>query len=452
MASKTGKIAILGFGREGKSVLKFLKKPPQFHGADIVVLDKKLDKNYLKNLQQFDLIFRSPGVPYNLPELARARRKGVRFSSATTLFFENSPTKNIIGITGTKGKGTTCTLLYEILKKAGLDAHLAGNIGKSALDILPKLNRNSWVVLELSSFQLQDLKKSPRIAIVLDVFPDHQDAHLSLREYYEAKTGISKYQKHGDKIFFFASSPKSRSIAQESPGKKIAVSETGFGLFGAADLKIPGHHNFKNAIMAATVSKSLGVSNKIILKTIKSFHGIEHRLEFVRTTKMKWPSQPNNPKQYPGILKYLSISFWNDSASTNPHTSAAAIKAFPGQMKILIAGGQDKGLDYAPLAKSLRGPNTPLVVLYGENKRKIAKAISRIKGPALSEARQRRQGSRAKLVDNLRQAVRIAYLKAKSYKLKAVVILFSPGAASFDQFQNYADRGKRFKKIVKELK
>src|SRR3989344_3124156 len=221
------KLAILGFGREGKSTLKFLKKSPQFRGAKIEILDKKFDRNYLKNLRRFELIFRSPGIPYNLPELVKARRAGVKFSSATKLFFGrlrgitlrqaqgNYRQKGgpiIVGVTGTKGKGTTSTLLYKILKNAGFDVRLAGNIGKPALDLLPKISGNlrsrrrksssTFVILELSSFQLQDLEKSPPIAVILDVFPDHQDAHRNLREYYEVKTNIARYQKKGDKIFY----------------------------------------------------------------------------------------------------------------------------------------------------------------------------------------------------------------------------------------------------------
>ena len=201
-------IAILGFGREGKSTLKFLKKSPSFKNAQISVLDKKTGKNYLKKLLNFDFVFRSPGVPYNLPEIQKAIKNGVKFSSATALFFdETKKRKNvkIIGITGTKGKGTTSTLLYKILKACGKprtrasslrgrNVLLAGNIGKSPLDLIPKLKNNSIIILELSSFQLQDLKKSPDIAIILNIFPDHMDSHKTFSEYINAKSSISKFQ------------------------------------------------------------------------------------------------------------------------------------------------------------------------------------------------------------------------------------------------------------------
>ena len=178
------KIAILGFGREGQSVFKFIKKDKEYKNSEFFILDKNkntktpknvkcyLGEDYLKNLKEFDTVFRSPGVPYNLTEIQRAISKGVIFKSVTSLFFERAKGR-IIGVTGTKGKGTTSTLLYKILKNCGHDVYLAGNIGKPAIEILPKLKKNSITILELSSFQLQDLKKSPQISLLLDIFPDH---------------------------------------------------------------------------------------------------------------------------------------------------------------------------------------------------------------------------------------------------------------------------------------
>ncbi len=441
------RIAILGFGREGRSVLKFLKRSPDYRGAEIKILDKKINKNYLKNLERFDLIFRSPGIPYNLPELQKARRAGVKLSSATKLFFEHFPRKNIVGITGTKGKGTAATILYKILKAARKRVFLAGNIGRPALGAPGGTNKKSIAILELSSFQLQDLETSPHIAAVLDVFPDHQDAHLNLREYYEAKTSIARHQKPGDKIFFFQNHHLSKWVASKGGGKKITVDpsttlrtgETKSKLFGPADLTMPGYHNFKNAVMAAAVAKTLGVPDRTIVKTVKNFRGLEHRLEFVRKIMARQARHKNKS----------AIYFYNDSASTNPQTTIAAVKAFPGARKILIAGGYDKGLDYKPLARALKNSGTELVILMGENKKKIAKAIKR------QETGDKRQEYAIVFVKNLGEAVKKAYKYALSLvacHLSPVAIVFSPGAASFDMFKNYADRGRQFKKIVKSLK
>ncbi len=430
------KIAILGFAREGRSVLEFLKKDKEFKGAEIFIVDKKstiklprgyraqLGKNYLKHLEEFDVIFRSPGIPYLLPEIQKAKKQGVEISSATNLFFERCPGM-IIGITGTKGKGTTSTLLFKILKASGKKVFLAGNIGKPALDILPKIDKKSIVIFELSSFQLQDLKKSPHIAAVLDIFPDHLDAHKNLEEYYDAKANIGRYQKSGDKIFFFKNSALSNKVAGQGKGKKIAVDEKSFKLFPPNDLFVKGSHNFKNAVVAATIAKNLGVPEKIILKSVFKFKGTEHRIELARKI----------------IKNGKTIYFYNDSASTNPQTAAAAIKAFPNENKILIAGGQDKNLDYKPLAEALKNSKTNLVILFGENKNKIRKAINR-------------SGVPVKVVKTMKEAVMTAYRQATNYQLLTANcnILLSPAATSFDMFENYADRGKKFKKIVKQLK
>jgi len=415
----TMKIAILGFGREGKSTLKFLKKiSPR---TNIKILDRKFDKNYLKNLGDFDIVYRTPGVPYNLPEIQKAVKSGVKFSSATKLFFDEAEKIGckVIGITGTKGKGTTATLLYKILKacpEQGRRVFLAGNIGTSVLEIIPKLKKNSIAILELSSFQLQDLKKSPDIAVILDIFPDHLDAHKNIKEYFRAKSAISKFQNKNDKIFYFNDNGYSKLIAQKSRGKKIPVSTQNFKLFKPEDLKMPGEHNFKNAVMATRVALSLGCPKEKIIKVVKNFRGNEHRLELAR--------------------KIGEINFYNDSASTNPQTAAAAIRAFK-EPKILIAGGKDKGLNYSPLSQALKNSNTKLVILFGENKNKIIKAI-RFKNKDL----------RIIKVENLKQAVQFAYKFAKSL----VAVIFSPASASFDMFKDYADRGKKFKELVKGLK
>jgi UDP-N-acetylmuramoylalanine--D-glutamate ligase len=441
------KIAILGFGREGQSLLKFLKKNPVYPDAEIQIRDKKLDKNYLKDLERFDLIFRSPGIPYTLKEITRARQRGAVISSATKLFFEKSRERGvkIIGITGSKGKTTTATLLYRMLRAGGKRVFLAGNIGKSPLDILPQLRKNDWVVLELSSFQLQDMTTSPQIAVILEIFPEHQDIHKSVKEYYAAKAAIARYQNKKDLVFFFKHNPVSRKIAFAGKGKKIGVAEKGFNIFSASDLKTPGKHTFLNAVMAARVAEKLKVKPQTIRRVVKTFRGVEHRLELVRSLRLPDSNLKASPK--PSAKRHFKrrgkiavwerqIKFYNDSASTNPQTTAAAVKAFSTAPLILIAGGYDKGLDYKPLAKALKNSQTQMVILYGQNKKKIYQAL-------------RPAGVPTKLLPDLKSAVNLAYQAAK--KSAAEIVLFSPGAASFDQFKNYADRGRRFKQIVKAL-
>ena len=196
---------------------------------------------------------------------------------------------------------------------------------------------------------------------------------------------------------------------------------------------MPGAHNLKNAIMAITVAKNLGIPDKIIFKTIKNFRGLEHRLELIKTIHI------NQSNQY----KSAFIKFYNDSASTNPQTAAAAIHAFPNQPKILIAGGKNKNLNYSPLAQALKNSNTKLVILFGENKDKIRKVISK-QELVIGE------------VTNLNQAVRLAYKTAKKLinlkTCKLINIILSPASASFDMFKDYKDRGEKFKELVNSLK
>ena len=400
------KIAILGFGQEGKAVLRFLKKTqPKLRP---VILDKKRDPKYLSRLKDFDLIYRSPGVPYTLPQIQKAIKSGVKFSSATDLFFTQAK-GTIIGVTGTKGKSTTTTLIYKVLKNAGRDAYLGGNIGKPAIELLPKLKKNSITVLELSSFQLQDLKHSPRVAIILDIFPDHLDAHQSFKEYFEAKKSITKFQKSKDLVFYFSNNKHAKLIADKSKGKKIPVSPD----VQIPEIRILGPHNRKNIAMVIAVAKQFKIPQKTILETLKSFSGLPHRLKLVRTVK--------------------GVKFYNDSASTNPETTAAAIMSFPNHPKIIIMGGKDKKLDYEPVAEAAYAENIKLAVLFGENKKKIHLALDKV--------------AKTKTAKDLKSAVKIARGATKS----GDIIIFSPGAASFDMFENYKTRGKEFERIVKKI-
>ena len=201
-----------------ESIFQFLKKSPSYKGSKITILDVARNKKYLNGLEKYDIIFRSPGVPYLLSEIQAAIKHGCHVTSATKLFFSLCPGK-IIGITGTKGKGTTSTMLYEILRGAGKKVVLAGNIGTPMLDVLPRITKSTLVILELSSFQLQDLEVSPSIAAIVEMFPDHLDVHKNMQEYVEAKTNISRYQSQSDAIFYFATDSMAKKMAFASKGK-----------------------------------------------------------------------------------------------------------------------------------------------------------------------------------------------------------------------------------------
>ncbi len=422
------RVAILGFSREGISTLRFLRKQKVVFGLpqkdiEYWVLDYKTDlkiptgihsktgKGYLDSLKEFDIIIRSPGIPYNRQELKTARKAGVQMTSLTKIFFEYCPAK-IIGITGTKGKGTTATILYQILKASKKDVYLVGNIGTPALDLLPKIKKSSLVVFELSSFQLQDLETSPHIAIVLGIAPDHLDAHKNFKEYVQAKSHIASFQKKTDWVFYDSRNKYAQLIANKSSGHKVSIGSEINPLLSPSDLYLPAPHLIHNASLAVAVAQKLGCSETTIKKAVRKFRGYEHRLELVD--------------------KINSVSFYNDSASANPLATIAAIKAFKEPI-IIIAGGKDRNLDYRPMAKAMDRPPVKLIILIGENKKKIQEHIK--KTPTLTAS-------------SLKKAVEIAAKKSE----KNNVVLLSPGSASFDMFKNYEDRGQQFKATVKSLR
>ncbi len=280
---------------------------------------------------------------------------------------------------------------------------LAGNIGKSPLEILPKVTKSTIVILELSSFQLWDLTKSPATAVITDIFPDHQDVHAGMKDYLGAKANIAKFQKKSDTIFYFRSNALAKKLARNGSGKKIPVD--------APDTLE------KNRILAATVAKHLGCPDRIIDRTIKTIKGLEHRLELVRS--------------------HGGIRYYDDSASTNPNTTAAAVNSF-NEPLILIAGGKDKNLDYKPLAQAIKkSGQVRLLILIGENKEKISRSVGK-------------SGVEIRTTSDLVAATQLAQNRALTNR--ASVVLFSPGAASFDMFTDYADRGAQFKKIVRNIK
>jgi len=438
MNSATHRVGIIGFGKEGRSLFNYLKKSKKYKNSDFWILDKnpkieipkntnsQTGKSYLKNLDKFDTLFRSPGAHFLLKEIQHAKKKGVKIESATKLFFEEIPKKKIIGVTGSKGKGTTATLIHKMLKASGKKVILAGNIGIPMTDTIQKAKNTDYIVLELSSFQLQDLNTSPHIAVILDMFPEHLDVHKNINEYLNAKTNIYSHQTKDDKTFYFKNNSLTKKIASYGKGKKIGIT--------------PKENNLtKNFDIASAVAESLGVKKKTIKSVLKNFKGRPHRLEVV--------------------LVKNNITYINDSAATNPEATSAAMRTltenqkqetkgksfksavFSSKSLILIAGGSDKRLDYAPLSKTIqKEKSVKLVILYGENKNKIEKSIQ--------ESRKKIKISKSK---NLKEAFKAANAFAKKSK-ENTTILLSPASASFDQFKNYEDRGNQFKKLVMDLK
>ena len=427
------KAAVLGLGVEGKDLARFLVS----RGALVTIFDQKnkneLDledidvkrvrfvtgEKYLSgDFGQYDVIYRSPGVYRYKKELVRAEKSGVEISSALKLFMDLCPAR-VIGVTGTKGKGTTSTLIYEILKADGRDAYLVGNIGVPYLGILDKLNANSWVVMELSSFQLIDLTKSPHIGVVLNITKDHLDWHKALTEYIDAKKNIVRYQDGEDFAVINKDYKVSRSFGKDAGGDVVYFSGRDIlKIFDPNKFKLRGEHNWENIAAAASACKAVGISEKVIKRAVYAFGGLEHRLEFV--------------------VKHGGVSFYNDSFSTNPEPAIAAVKSFSEPITIIL-GGYDKGLDYGNLGLVIsKKENVKNVVLIGDTADKIKKALLKAKY----------KGSLVELGKaGMREIVNVAFENTP----KGGVVILSPASASFDMFADYKERGKKFKEEVKRL-
>lgn len=469
-------VAIIGFGVEGRAVAEYLLRHDS--AAKITICDQRkigseelgalapkvrlqCGKEYLKDLPRFDSIYRSPGVLLSTPELVRVREK---VTSLTKLFFEKCPCP-IVGVTGTKGKGTTTTLLAQMLREAKGKVYVGGNIGVSPTDFLDKLTPQDTVVLELSSFQLEDMDCSPHVAVVLGITPDHQDHHVSFEEYVAAKKNIVAHQQKGDVAILDGDDATSTSFAKIATGArgtharmrlfstKKEVADGGFIKVGSLILKdgstgtivgdanergLIGPHNLKNILAAACAAQTLGVPVEVIEHVIRTCKGLPHRLEFVGTLN--------------------SARFYNDSASTNPETTIAAIRSFDAPT-ILIAGGSEKNLDCTNLGQAIATHlNVKTVVLMGQTAARIEKSIEEavVAEDARIVAAIRKTGRdvphRAqKLEIIMAEGYEEAFMVAKVLAQPGDIVLLSPGCASFDMFKNYAQRGDIFRDFVKSM-
>jgi len=452
---KKDKIAILGFGLEGRAVLDYLIAH-DFH--EITVCDQnveledempdgvsvRLGPHYLDNLSDFDIIFRSPGIKYLDSKVQAAKAAGAKVTSSTAFFLENAKC-DVIGVTGTKGKGTTCTLIYEILKKAGKDAYLGGNIGSPAISFLSEISDDSLVVLELSSFQLQDLEISPKYAVLLNTTTDHLDYHADRNEYLAAKESLLSHQdkdsiavlnKDYEYISHYESLVKGKKllVSREEKvenGAYVMGDEIYYSVDGKSEdivdveeIALIGSHNLENIMPAIVICKELGVDDDDIEDVVEEFEGLPHRLEFVKEVN--------------------GVKYYNDSFSTTAETSMAAVDSFD-EDTILIAGGYDKGLDYEQWAlKILTKPSLKTVILIGDTAEMMEQAITEAE-EKLGEA----EGSPTKVLrrPDLEEAVLEAFALAEA----GGVVVMSPAAASFDQFENYKKRGEAFRAAVKKL-
>lgn len=412
------KIAILGYGKEGQSAEKFFQTLPE--PAEIQIFDH-FDPAQLDQIDfsDFDLVMRSPSVP---------PREG--WSSTTKYFFAHCPCK-IIGITGTKGKGTTCSMVTAILQALGQTTWLVGNIGTPALDTLNKIQPQDVVIYELSSFQLWDLDRSPQIAGILRVEPDHLNVHGNFENYTNAKANITRWQRPTDTCVYYAPNPESTKIADLSAGQHLAypITDRPPLLEHVLDsLTLPGAHNRENAEAALLISASffnldlkdfLAKYQQLVKKALHNFHGLPHRLEFLRELN--------------------GVSYYDDTFSTTPPALQVALQAFPGRALVPIIGGRDKtgNADLPEIAQMIiNAPGLIRAVLIGESGHELAKILP---------------DDKYLVADSLLAAVDIARQIAESETSGHPVVLMSPTAASFDMFKNEFDRGEQYQQLIRAL-
>ncbi len=431
------KVAILGFGSEGRAAAKYWHSL----GHKITVCDgdssldiplayrKKLGTNHLANLGNFDLLIRSPGIhPLSLTADGNHQLLD-QVWSGTNEFLLASPTTNVIGVTGTKGKGTTATLISRMLEAMGERVHLGGNIGIPALVLLSNhITPSDWVVLELSSFQLIDLKHSPRIGVCLMVEPEHQDWHQSLDEYTDAKKNIFRWQTEGSKAIYLGSNTTSKEIASVGVGEKIpyylppgSYIDGGSVIMGntlicpADVIKLVGEHNWQNVCAAVTTAWQVKKDREALRGAIAAFAGLPFRLELRG--------------------KVDGIEYYNDSFSSQPDSTIAAIRAIK-QPKVLIVGGFDRGLDLSKLTKEIKKNSGSIrkLIIIGSVAQGLTASLDK-------------EGFSDYYVDNGKDMKNIVN-KAKSYSLPGDAVVLSPGFPSFDMFKNFEERGKRFNEAI----
>ncbi len=419
------KLAILGYGVEGQSVEKYFKTHPYedtpANEIDITVFDNFDDSKLSElELENFDVVFRSPSVRLH-PEIK------TNWDSITNYFFRHCAAR-IIGVTGTKGKGTTCTMAAALLESLGEKVHIVGNIGRPALEELDKIKKDDVVVYELSSFQLWDLKKSPTVSVVLRIEPDHLDVHKDFDDYLNAKSNIVKHQGEEDTAIYYLDNSCSVNIGKSGKGKSLSYPlDISKELLEILDsLNVPGAHNRENAEAA--------------LLAVYTYENPDSNLEeFLRANLSNFKTALSNYVSLPHHLEFVrelnGVKYYDDNFASAFPALDVAISAFGTQPVVIIAGGKDRGLDLSKVKDRLASAgNIVKVILIGETKEKLATGMPK---------------NRCILADDLKTAVETAQQIAEE---KSAYVIMSPGAPSFDMFKNFKDRGEKFQKIVKGLK
>ena len=448
------KVAVIGLGVSNIPLIDYLHDlksdvtvfdSREIDDIDKAVVDKIVNygmsfsfgSRYLEKLVGFEIIFRSPSCLPTVPELAKEIERGAIVTTEVEMVLELAPCK-VIGVTGSDGKTTTTTLINEILTEGGHRTFLGGNIGTPLFTKIEEMMPEDIVVLELSSFQLMNMKISPNISVITNITPNHLNIHTDMEEYVEAKKNIFKHQDENGLVILNYDNEITRSCFEEAKGKavffgsknridegyfvdtedgKIKLCENGLRkhVFDTKKMLLRGVHNFENASCAIIATKEF-VTPDVVERVLTTFKGVEHRLELVKETSNR-------------------VKWYNDSVSSSPTRTIAGLNAFTFKNIVLIAGGYDKNLDYDVIGKPIID-NCKAVVLLGQTSDKIEAAV---------------KNQDAEFPVYKTSSLEEAIKTAESLTIKGDIVLFSPASASFDMFKNFADRGEKFKKLVLEI-
>ncbi len=446
---KNKRVLVVGLGKSGLSAARFLKK----RGARVTVSDARpatliaelptlLDEGFmveagshgLLTFRRQDLIVVSPGVPMSTPELSQVRAMGMRIIGELELGAEFLQGESI-GITGSNGKTTTTTLIGEILAASGRKTLVGGNIGRPVTDLAEESTPETWSVLEVSSFQLETVETfKPRIALVLNITPDHLDRHGSFEAYAAAKARITEFQTPGDFLVLNAEDVKTQMVAAKTKAQiywfsaKRQIKQGAFAhgesifflakegakpepIMPVAEIPLAGAHNVENVLAAICAAKLAGVETSTVRAAVAAFKAVEHRLEFIRELD--------------------GVRYYNDSKATNVDATVKAVEAFEDNIW-LILGGKDKDSDYATMSSLLR-ERVKTVLTIGSAAEKIERQLAGV--------------VKIERAETVERAVALVHEAASP----GDVVLLAPACASFDQFDNYEHRGRVFKQLVAAL-
>ncbi len=400
---KYRKILILGYGKEGKATEAYLNK--YVPDSEVIIADKRDGNDYLDKQYECDLVIKTPGIPKHLLK--------VSYTTATNIFFANKGTCQVVGITGSKGKSTTSSLIYHILQTAGKNVKLIGNIGNPALtELLDKPEDDTIFIYELSSYQLDDIEYSPHICVVVSLFPEHMNYHGTEESYYEAKKRIVHKATAQDYYVYNPDYPVLCEWVEQTKAISIPF-ETDYV---PTDTRLLGAHNLSNIRGAISVARLMGVADTISAQAVRTFQPLPHRLEY--------------------IGKHKNILFYDDAISTTPESTIAALEALPFVSTILL-GGEDRGYTYDQLVEVLSRKNVGNIVLFPESGAKILASINKVfqKRPNILETH------------TMEEAVRFAY----KYTKKDTICLLSTASPSYTLWKNFEEKGAQFQLYVSQL-